>query len=62
MGKERKDWTLHKWQSIIWSDESKFNLFRMMVEFLCEEELEKTYCQNVANHEIWMGSVMVWGM
>ena len=28
-------------------DESKFNLFGMMGEFLCEEELEKTCCRNV---------------
>ena len=45
--KERKDWTLHEWQSIIWSHESIINLFGMMGENLCEEELEKTYCQNV---------------
>ena len=25
--KERNNWTLHEWQSIIWSDESKFYLF-----------------------------------
>ena len=33
--------------AIHYSDESKFNLLGMMGEFLCEEELEKTYCRNV---------------
>ena len=43
MGKERRDWTLHEWQSIIWSDESKFNLFgndgRVSVLRRIEEDL-----------------------
>ena len=37
---------------------------RMMGEFLCEEELEKTYCRNVAIQQtVKFGgvSVMVWG-
>ena len=59
IGNERRDWTLHEWQSIIWSDDSKINLLGMMGEFLCEEELEKTYCQN--EYRKLGGSVMVWG-
>ena len=52
--KERKDWTLHDPNS---------TYLEMMGEFLCEEELEKTYYRNV----IWQtmkfggGCVMMWG-
>uniref|UniRef100_A0A0A1WE64 Transposable element Tc1 transposase n=1 Tax=Zeugodacus cucurbitae TaxID=28588 RepID=A0A0A1WE64_ZEUCU len=36
--RERKNWTINDWQRVIWSDESKFNLFcskNTTLKFFC---------------------------
>ena len=64
MAKERKDWTLHKWQSNIWSDESKLNFFgndgRVFVQRRIGENLLPECIQQTM--KFGGGSVMVWGV
>ena len=58
--KERKNWSLAEWNKIIWSDESKFNLFgsHYVRRRVGEEYLPECVQQTV---KFGGGSVMVWG-
>lgn len=61
--RQRKDWTVSDWNSIIWSDESKFNLFgndgRVFVRRRVGEELLPECIQQTV--KFGGGNVMVWG-
>lgn len=60
---ERKDWTDENWPAVIYSDESKFNLFGSDGVQYCRRkpggEFEEWNVQQVMKHG--GGSVMVWG-
>ena len=61
--KERKDWTPSDWNKIVWSDESKYNLFgsdgRVYIRRRVGEELLSECTQQTV--KFGGGSVMVWG-
>ena len=61
--KERKDWTLNEWNKVIWSDESKYNLFgsdgRVYVRRRVGEELLPECIHQTV--KFGGGNVMVWG-
>ena len=61
--KEHKDWTVEKWNSVVWSDESKFNVFhsdgRTYVRRRKSEEFDERCVVGTVKHG--GGGVMVWG-
>ena len=61
--REHKDWTMEQWNSVVWSDESKFNIFqsdgRTYVRRRKSEEFDEGCVVGTVKHG--GGSVMVWG-
>jgi DDE superfamily endonuclease/Transposase len=61
--KEHKDWTVEKWAKVVWSDESKFNLFGSDGRQYCwrkpGEALKDQYVRPTVKHG--GGSLMIWG-
>lgn len=60
--KEHKDWTIEQWKRILWSDESKNNLFgsdgRRFVRRPAGKRFDKNYIRPTVKHS---ASVMPWG-
>ena len=60
--KERKDWIISNWYKVIWSDESKFNLFasdrRFYVRRVGEDFISECVDQTV---KFGGGNVIMWG-
>ena len=60
--KDYKDWTTDQWKNVIWSDESRFNLFhnddRSFVRRKSGEEYHPDCLQKTVKHPV---SVMIWG-
>ncbi|CAJ0966938.1 unnamed protein product [Ranitomeya imitator] len=61
--KEHKEWTLDQWKSVLWSDESKFEIFgsnhRVFVRCRKGERMDSTWLVPTVKHG--GGGVMVWG-
>lgn len=61
--KEHKEWTLNQWKSVLWSDESKFEIFganhRVFVRRRKGERMDSTCLVPTVKHG--GGGVMVWG-
>ena len=61
--KEHKEWTLDQWKSVLWSDESKFEIFgsnhRVFVRRRKGERMDSTCLVPTVKHG--GGGVMVWG-
>ncbi|KAL6467397.1 hypothetical protein MHYP_G00252010 [Metynnis hypsauchen] len=61
--KKHKEWTLDQWKSVLWSDESKFEIFgsnrRVFVRRRKGERMDSTCLVPTVKHG--GGAVMVWG-
>ncbi len=61
--KEHRDWTVEMWRKVVWSDESKFNIFqsdgRTYIRRRESEEFRRECVVGTVKHG--GGSVMVWG-
>ena len=61
--KAHKDWTVEDWAKVVWSDESKFNLFGSDGQKYCwrkpGEALKEQHVQPTVKHG--GGSLMIWG-
>ncbi|MDF4290226.1 transposase, partial [Vibrio parahaemolyticus] len=61
--KKHKEWTLDQWKSVLWSDESKFEIFgsnrRVFVRRRKGERMDSTCLVPTVKHG--GGGVMVWG-
>ena len=60
---ERKDWNMDKWYKIVWSDESKFNLFGSDGRVYIRRRVGEDYLPECVQSTVKFGggSVMVWG-
>jgi transposase len=63
LGKNHVNWTMEQWKAVLWTDESKFEVFgsrrRQYVRRLDEERYLETFLTPTVKHG--GGSVMVWG-
>ena len=61
--KEHKNWSVHDWNKVIWSDESKFNLFgsdgRVYIRRRIGADFHPDCIQQTV--EFGGGNVMMWG-
>ena len=61
--KEHKNWSVHDWNKVIWSDESKFNLFgsdgRVYIRRRIGADFHPDCIQQTVEFE--GGNVMMWG-
>ena len=62
--KEHKNWSVHDWNMVIWSDESKFNLFgsdgRVYIRRRIREDFHPDCIQQTV--KFGGGNVMMWGV
>lgn len=61
--KERKDWGMEDWYKVVWSDESKFNLFGSDGRVYIRRRVGEDYLPECVQSTVKFGggSVMVWG-
>lgn len=61
--KQHKDWTINEWKNVLWTDESKFEIFgshrRQFVRRKVSERFHPSCIKPTVKHG--GGSVMVWG-
>lgn len=61
--KERKDWTMTDWNKVIWSDESKFNLFGSDGRVYVRRRVGEELLPECVHQTVKFGgrNAMVWG-
>ena len=61
--KERKNWGMDQWYKVVWSDESKFNLFGSDGRVYSKRRVGKDYLPECVQSTVKFGgrSVTVWG-
>lgn len=61
--KEHKNWTIADWKNVLWTDESKFELFGSHRRQYCRRKVKERYKPSciVPTTKHGGGSVMVWG-
>ena len=61
--KEHKDWTIAQWKNVLWSDESKFELFGTSRRQYVRRDNNERFSPNCIAPTVkhGEGSVMVWG-
>lgn len=61
--KEHKNWTIDDWKNVLWTDESKFELFGSHRRQYCRRKVNERYKPNciLPTTKHGGGSVMVWG-
>ena len=60
---ERKNWGMDQWYKVVWSDESKFNLFESDGRVYIRRRVGEDYLPECVQSTVKFGggSVMVWG-
>lgn len=61
--KEHENWTIEQWKNVLWTDESKFELFGSHRRQYCRRKVNERYQANCITPTVKHGggSVMVWG-
>ena len=58
LAKEHKDWTKNEWNKVLWTDESKFELFSTSQKFMCNNAQVSGSLTTAVKQG---GNIMVWG-